>query len=141
MNQDYIKPVLTESATKNIESIFEKFSFEDIVTEITEGKFSPDAGGFINRLAGLFFGELKEAFCLIGSIAVLVLLGAIINNLGDSFGRRQVSYAGGFAIFIYVATIGATAFETAGSYVFGTLEDITVFVHSISPIMATMCAA
>ena len=141
MTQEFTKPILTESATKNIESIFEKFSFEDIVKDITDGKFVPDAGSLLNKLTGLFFGELKSAIALVGSIAALVLLSAVINNLGDSFGKKSISTASGFAIFVYVAAICATAFETAGSYVLSTLNDITVFVHSIIPVMATMCAS
>ena len=35
----------------------------------------------------------------------------------------------------YIAAICATAFEIAGGYVLGTLNDITMFVHSIIPVM------
>ncbi len=132
---------LTESAAESIGSVFENFSFQDIVRDITEGKFSPDAGSVINKLISLFFGELKDAFMLIGSIAALMLLSAVINNLSDSLGKKGISTAGGFAIFVYVATISATAFETAGRYVISTLEDITVLVYSIIPTMATLCAS
>lgn len=141
MTQEFTKPILTESATKNIESIFEKFSFEDIVNDIAEGKFIPNAGNLINKLIGLFFGELKSAFALVGSAFALVLLSAVINNLGESFGKQSISQASRFAVFVYIAAICATAFETAGAYVISTLNDITVFVHSIIPVMATMCAS
>ncbi len=138
MNEEIVRPSLTESAAQNIESLFENFSFEEIVQEIVNGKFSPDGGGLINRITALFLGELKGAFALVGSIAALVLISAVINNLQQSFGRRSVSDATAFAIFVYIATVAATAFEKAGSYVITTLQDITVFVHSIIPAMATL---
>lgn len=139
MNEEIITPSLTDSAAENIESLFENFSFEEIVQDIINGRFSPDSSGLINRIAALFLGELKGAFALIGSIAALILISAVINNLQQSFGKKGVADAAGFAVFVYVATVAATAFEKAGSYVTATLTDISVFVHSIIPAMATLC--
>ncbi len=139
MTEEIVKSGLTGSASKNIESIFENFSFDSVVGEIVDGKFSPETGTVINRLISLFLGELKTAFALVGSVAALVLLSAVINNLAESLGKNHISTASGFSVFVYVAAICATAFQTAGSYVVQTLTDITVFVHSIIPVMATMC--
>ena len=141
MTQNIVNPSVTESAANNIESVFSDFSFQDIVTDIVEGKFSASPGGFINRLISLFMGELKGAFCLVGTIAALVMLGAVVNNLGQSFGKRGISEATGFAVFVYSAAICATAFEKAGGYVIETLNDITLFVHSIIPAMAAICVS
>ncbi len=139
MIEDAVDINLTDSAKESLTSVFESFSFQDIVEDITSGQFSPDASGLINKIVSLLLGELKGAFALVGSIAALALLGAIINNLSESFGKKDISTAGGFAIFVYVAAIGATAFSEAGSYVIRTLEDISVFIYSIIPTMATLC--
>ena len=141
MNENITAPVLTPSAMENIGSVFENFSFEDIVTDITEGRFSLKAGTIFNKLISLFFGELKSAFALVGSIAALALLSAVINNLGQSMGKNSISNAGSFAVFVYVAAICATAFQVAGEYVLSTLEDITVFVHSIIPALSLLCVS
>ena len=139
MTQDIVKPDFTESAAKNIESIFRDFSFEDIVNDIVSGTFSISSGGLVKNLLGLFLGEMKTAFALVGSIAALMLLGALINNLGHSMGKNGIEEAGGFAVFVYISAVSATAFENAGHYVMQTLEDITVFVHSIIPAMSMLC--
>ncbi len=136
-----VKPDLTVSAQENIESLFGDFRFEDIVNDIVSGKFSPETGSLINRLLGLFMGELKTAFALIGTIAALVLISAFINNLQSSLGRKTVSDATAFAVFVYIATVAATAFESAGKFVITTLDDITVLVHSIIPAMAMLSAS
>ncbi len=47
--------------------------------------------------------------------------------------------AAGTAIFIYISAVAATAFRSASGYVIQTLGDITLFVHSIIPSMATLC--
>ena len=60
-----LKPDITPSAQESIESLFEGFSFEDIVNDIVSGKFSPETGSLINRIAGLFMGELRTALALI----------------------------------------------------------------------------
>ncbi len=139
MTENLVKPDLTESAAKSIESVFRDFSFENIVNDIVNGTFSISSGGLFKNLLGLFLGEMKTSFALVGSIAALMLLGALINNLGQSAGSRGVEDAGGFAVFVYIAAVCAVAFEKASGYVESTLEDITVFVHSIIPAMSALC--
>ncbi len=139
MTENIVVPDITDSASKSIDSIFRDFSFEEVVEDIVRGTFSISSGGLFKNLLGLFLGELKTSFALVGSIAALMLLGALINNLSDSVGKSPVEDAGGFAVFVYIATICAVAFERASSFVFGTLEDITVFVHSIIPAISALC--
>lgn len=136
-----VKPDITVSAQENIESLFGDFRFEDIVNDIVNGKFSLETGSLINRITGLFMGELKTAFALIGTIAALVLISAFINNLHTSLNRKTVSDATAFAVFVYIATVAATAFESAGRFVMTTLDDITVLVHSIIPAMSMLCVS
>ena len=139
MNQTVTTPALTEDGAQNIEQLFEGFSFEEIVAEMVNGTFAPDGGGVLGRILSLFLGELKIAFALVGSIGALLLISTLINNLTGAFEKKSVGDAASFAIFVYIATIGATAFEKASGYVLSTLRDITIFVHSIIPAMATLC--
>lgn len=139
MTTDITAPSISDNAAKSIEAVLGDMSFEEIVADIVGGKFSLDSGSFFSRLAGLFFGELKSAFALVGSIAAIILLSAFINNLNDSFGKNSVSRGAGFALFLYISAIAATVFQTASGYVISTLNDITLLVHSIIPTLATLC--
>lgn len=139
MTAESINPNISGQAAESIEKIFGDFSFQDVVGDIVKGTFSPDSQNIINRLISLFLGELKTAFVLVGSIAALILISAFINNLHQSFGKNAISQATGLAVFIYIAAIAATAFETVTGYVLSTLRDITLFVHSIIPSMAALC--
>ena len=138
MTQNLPKPEITSSAAQSIQTILGDFNFESIVEEITAGKFSPKAGSIANRLISAFFGELTTALMLVGGIAALILLCAFVNNLHGSFGKNEISRATGFAIFVYIATIAATVFQNAGSFVSDTLRDITLLVHSIVPSMSLL---
>ncbi|MBQ3022630.1 MAG: stage III sporulation protein AE [Clostridia bacterium] len=139
MNTENITPQITDSAAQNIEKLLGDFDFGGIINSIASGEFSPDAGNIINRLISLFLGELRSAFVLVGSIAAVILIGAFIKNLDNSFGKSSVSQASGIALFLYIATIAATAFQVATGYVLETLQDITIFVHSIIPSMTMLC--
>ena len=141
MTEGIVKPHITDSAAESIEKVLGSANFEEIVGEIVSGKFSPDTGGLTNRLIGLFLGELKTAFALVGSIAALILISSFINNLHQAFKKNTVSEATGFALFVYIAAIAATVFENAGSYVITTLRDITLLVHSIIPAMSLLCVS
>ena len=138
MNINDIILDITPSAEKNIESVFSNFSFSDIVKDIAEGRFSPKTSSVMTKLTGAFLGELKTAFALVGSIAALVLLSSVINNLQQSLGKKGIGEASGFAIFVYIAAVCAAAFQNAGNFINETLRDITIFVHSLVPVMATL---
>ena len=139
MITDAVNPVIGENARQYLGEVFGEFNFNSVVQDIADGKFSPDSQNLINRLISLFLGELKTAFALVGSIAALIMISAFINNLNKSFGENSVSEASGMALFIYIAAITATAFETASGYVLSVLGDVMLFVHSIIPAMATLC--
>lgn len=135
-----ISPVLTESGKEKINELFGAFSFEDIVSEITEGKFSFEGGGIVNKIISLFLGELRSSFALMGVLISIVIVSALINNLQESFKRESVGKMAHFSIYIYIATIAVTAFEAASGYVYETLRDITILMESIIPIMSVLCA-
>lgn len=132
------EPILTENAAESIRQVFGDFDFNSSIQSIVDGKFSPDTGSLINRIAGLFFGELKASASMIGVIASLVIVCAIVNNLQGSFGKKGVSTATHFACFVYLATITVASFEKVSAYVLGILHDISVLMQSIVPAMAML---
>ena len=139
MTAENINPIISQSSAQNIEKVLGDFNFNSIVDDIVGGKFSPDSQNIITRLISLFLGELKTAFALIGSIAVIIIASAFISNINKSFSKNTVSEATGMAIFIYISAIAAAAFSSASGYVLQTLSDIILFVHSIIPATATLC--
>ena len=132
------EPVLTESAVENITKVFGEFDFNSVIKSIVDGKFSPETDNLINKLVGLFFGELKASIAMAGAIVSLVIICAIVNNLQGSFGKNSVSTATHFACFVYLATITVVAFEKTCGYVFTTLHDMSVLIHSVVPAMAML---
>ena len=133
MNTENINVQIPPSATENIEKLLGDFDFDRVIASVTAGKFSLDSGGILNNIISLFLGELKWAFLLIGSVIAVILIGSFIKNLDNSFGKNDFSRAGEIAIFLYIATISATAFGLVTEYVLGALDDITIFVHAIIP--------
>ncbi len=110
MNTENINVQIPPSATENIEKLLGDFDFDRVIASVTAGKFSLDSGGILNNIISLFLGELKWAFLLIGSVIAVILIGSFIKNLDNSFGKNDFSRAGEIAIFLYIATISATAF-------------------------------
>ena len=100
MNKDTFTAQMSENSARNMELIFGDFSFGDMVNDIARGTFSPDSGGLINNLLSLFLGELRSAFMLVGSIAALIIISSFLTNLNQSFGKKAVGDAAGFAIFL-----------------------------------------
>ncbi len=138
MNTDSINVQISDSAAQNIGKLFGDFDFGEIIDAIASGEFSPDAQNIISRLASLFLGELKSAFLLIGSVVAVILIGSFIKNIDHSFGENEVGRASETALFLYIATISASAFKISTEYVLSTLRDITIFVHSIIPSMTML---
>lgn len=138
MNTANINVEIPPSAAENIEKLLGEFDFSNVVESITAGKFSLNSQSILNNIISLFLGELRGAFLLIGSVVAVILVGSFVKNLDNSFGKNEVSRAGEIALFLYVATISATAFQIATEYVIGALDDITLFVHGIIPSMTML---
>jgi len=141
MSQVTINPVIGESSQNSLDKLWGDFDFDSIVKSVTEGTFSPDSQSLLNRITGIFLGELKEAFALVGSIAIIIIIGAFVNNLNQSFKKNAISEATGMALFVYIAAITASAFKVAAGYVLSALGDITLSVHSIVPSMYALCVS
>jgi len=124
---------LPASGKENAEYLFGEFDFGTIVDDICGGKFSLGTENIINRIIGLFFGELKTSLSLMSALITLILLCAVINNLQESFGRKSLAAAGRYACFAYLTALGTTAFSTVCGYVSDTLRDLTILINSIVP--------
>lgn len=133
-------PKITESGSEKIAELLGSFSFDDIVNEICEGRFSFEGAGIINKIVSLFLGELRSSFKMVGVLICIVMISALVNNLQSSFNKEGVSKAAHFACYIYIATIAITAFQKASQYVYETLTDITVLMQGVVPSMAVLCA-
>ena len=141
MTTETVNPVIGESAGESIEKIFGNFNFDDVVSDIVGGTFSPDSKNILTKIISLFLGELKSAFALIGSIAAIIIMSAFLTNLHSSFKSDTITKASGMAIFVYIAGITAVMFKTVTQYVLGFLGDVILFVHSIIPSLSALCVS
>lgn len=141
MNELITKPQLTQSGNEKIGEIIGNFDFDDMISDITSGKFSLGADKLIMRIIRLFMGELKISFALMGALISLMLMCAVAENLHKSFGKNGVAEASSYAFFAYASTISIKAFSTVCGYVYETIRDITLLIHGTIPAMAMLLAA
>ena len=139
--ENVTKPQLTQSGAEKISEIYGSFDFEDIVSEITSGNFKIETGGFLKKVTDIFLGELSSVFSILGVLASLMLVSAILNNLQDSFGKKSVSTATRFSCYVYLIAASASIFEAASGYVLTVLDDITILIKSLIPSMAILCVS
>ncbi len=138
MNTENINVQIPQSAMENVEKLLGDFEFENVIESVSAGKFLLDSPRILNNLISYFLGELKSAFLLIGSAVVVILISAFIKNLNSSFEKKETGRASEVALFLYIATISAAAFQSASEYVISTLDDLTLFVHGIIPSMTML---
>ena len=135
------KPDITESGADNIAQLFGSFDFGEITDDIVSGSFSFGGSKVIGKIIGLFLGELKTSFALMGALISLLLICAVANNLTESFGKKSVSSATRYACFAYAATLIVSSFSSVCGYVTDTIRDITVLTQSIIPAMSMLLAS
>ncbi len=141
MDDFNFKPDITESGADNIAQLFGSFDFGEITDDIVSGSFSLGGSKVIGKIIGLFLGELKTSFALMGALISLLLICAVANNLTESFGKKSVSSATRYACFAYAATLIVSSFSSVCGYVTDTIRDITVLTQSIIPAMSMLLAS
>ena len=81
MDDFNFKPDITESGADNIAQLLGSFDFGEITDDIVSGSFSFGVSKVIGKIIGLFLGELKTSFALMGALISLLLICAVANNL------------------------------------------------------------
>ncbi len=141
--EDYVSlpglDIISAEGEWAIESVMPSFSFSEMVADITKGKSIVDAEAVFENLVRLFAAQLYDAVKILAVIAAAAILGAVLENLQSSFGKKSFDAAGLAGIGI-IAGLGIKIFSESCTYAQSAAGDMTIIMTALLPILVTMAA-
>ncbi|GAX90905.1 stage III sporulation protein AE [Effusibacillus lacus] len=97
-------------------------------------------GVLLGMLKFLFF-EIMHNSLLLGSILILAVLAALLENLQNAFERNTVSQVGFAVIYIALIILSVNSFMTATGYAKQAIEAMSSFMMGSIPLLLTLMAS
>lgn len=114
-------------------------TFNDTVSQITEGSFSLSPENIIKKISELFLSEIKEnshflvLFFIIGTISSIISLMEFSNN--------NTPNAAFFACYTLCSGIALSIFSNVVNYATSVISTLTDFITKFSPILISLLVA
>ena len=125
-------------ASVSLPEIEDEPFFNNVVEEMSEGKFSFDATEIIKMVIKLITDEITESRKLILSIVLICAVSSSAYLIGTSFGVKGVGEASFYACFCIVCSTAIRYFCIALEYAKDVVTVMSMFVTKLAPLMTTM---
>lgn len=118
------------------------FSMEELVGDVARGDKVFSVSGIINKGTGLLWGEIRNTLKVLIFIPVLAVLCTYLTNIQGSFPNHSTADTAFYVCYLMIAGILAAAFLGVVDCGKGFIQNISVFMRTIVPVLlAAMLAS
>lgn len=137
----YIEKIIQETDLSEFDKYTnEYFSFEDTVKSFSKGEKVLNVKNILNTIINLFFKNIKSSLNTTLSILSAAILGGIILNLKNSFGKSESGEAAFYICLCIICGYGIKVFSSAAHIASVTIISITAFMNSLIPVLMSLTA-
>lgn len=111
------------------------FDIGELLKRIAGGEIPLKSTEIIKECGMCLFGEIIKVIKSMLFVVVVSILSAYLNNISLSFGKDTVGKMSHYVCFIAVAGIAANVFFDVQNYVFDAIENLSLFMKCIVPMM------
>lgn len=142
----YIEKIIDDTDMSELDSYtnnseYGYFSFKDNVKSFSKGKEVLNIKNILNSVIKIFFKSVNESLGFTMRIISASILGGIVLNLKNSFGKSESGEAVFYVCLSIICGYGIKAFSKAASIANDTVISITAFMNSLIPTLMTITAA
>lgn len=120
-----------------LESISENLNTKELFNRILSGNLNFSPKKAIHFLVKLIMGEVYSCIKLMALITALTVMCSYLTGLQEGFGKDGVNTVAFYVCYIVIAGIASGAFYNACDCVSSTVENISVFMKMIVPVVIT----
>ncbi len=125
----------------DINSVVPSFSVEGILSDLNKGKSIFSVSDILSGLTGLFLGELKNTVRLLILIPLIAVMNIYLNGMHQNFQTKGSTRAAFTVCYTVIAGIGAAAFLQAVGSSRTVIENVSVFMRVLVPVVLTSLAS
>lgn len=120
-----------------IDDLVPNFNAEQILQQLTSGDLDLSIPGLLNTGLHYLLGEVYRSLKIMALVLALTVLCAYLTNLKTSFQAEGVEQIAFFACYILIAGIATAAFYDTAQCAQTAIQNISVFMRLIVPLVIT----
>lgn len=113
------------------------FSLSELISRIAAGDIPIQPKGILSEFGMCLFGEVLGVLKSMMFVVALAVLCSFLANMSSSFGKESVSHMAYYVCFIAVVSIASKVFFDVQNTAASAIENLTVFMRCIVPVMIT----
>lgn len=114
-----------------------EINVKEMLKELNAGTLSLSPGELLKSLLKLFVREVYDGARLMAIVLALAILSSYLSGLKSGFGGTAVADCAFYACYIIISGTAAAAFYDASGCAVGAIENISVFMRFVVPVIIT----
>ena len=124
-------------ANGNFKDLAKDINIKELFSDLVSGKIEMSVQELLNIIIKKLSGEIYICLKTMALIIAVSILSSYLTELQDGFGKEGVNKAAFYTCYIVISGITCAAFYDAAECVFETIEQISLFMKMIVPVVIT----
>lgn len=125
-----------EEGKKYTKDIFEDIDIEEVLKSAISGNI--DTKTIYSSILGLLGEEIVSSITIIGGILAIIVVHAILKNIGENVGNNSISQVAYYVEYILIVTLVMTSFTNVINMVKGTITNLVGYINILIPLLLTL---
>lgn len=133
-----IKQQLDKYADDESRILLEGYDPEQIIKDVSEGRFDFNFKSIANNALRFLFKELYQNLGILVKLAVLIVICALLKNLQATFLNESVGEIAFYVCYIVIVSILLVSFSTAVKMGSNIIDEMVGFMYATVPVLITL---
>ena len=125
-----------EEGEKYTKDIFEDVDIGELLESAITGKVNKKT--IYSNILGLLGEEIVSSITIIGGILAIIVVHAILKNIGENIGKNSISQVAYYVEYILIVTLVMTSFTNVIDMVKDTITNLIGYINILIPLLLAL---
>lgn len=125
-----------EEGEKYTKDIFEDVDIGELLESAITGKVNTKT--IYSNILGLLGDEIVSSINIIGGILAIIVVHAILKNIGENIGKNSISQVAYYVEYILIVTLVMTSFTNVIDMVKDTITNLVGYINILIPLLLAL---
>lgn len=125
-----------EEGEKYTKDVFKDVDIGELLESAVSGKINTKT--IYANILGLLGEEIVSSITIIGGILAIIVVHAILKNIGENIGKNSISQVAYYVEYILIVTLVMTSFTNVIDMVKGTITNLIGYINILIPLLLAL---